>query len=55
MTVWCIIILTPVIIIVEDRYLERRTFVHWLHLYIAPFVTAGSTLNMAGINLTYLL
>lgn len=43
------------IIIVEDRYLERGTFVHWLHLYIAPFVTACSTLNIAGINLTYLL
>ena len=39
----------------EDCYLESGTFVHCLHLYIAQFVHAGSTLNMAGLNLTYLL
>ena len=39
----------------EDCYLESCTFVHCLHLYIAQFVCAGSTLNTAGLNLTYLL
>ena len=39
----------------EDCYLISSTFVHCLHLYIAQFVCAGSTLNMAALNLTYLL
>lgn len=34
---------------------EKGTFVHWLYMYIAEFVTASSSYNTAGLNLTYLL
>ena len=49
------IILTPVII--RRHYFKKGTFVHWfcMYMYIAQFVSAGSTCNTAGLNLTYLL